>query len=41
MIGNYCVGIQSFGESYDELFDALEKIRIDIMPYSELINNAE
>ena len=41
MIGNYCVGIQSFGESYDELFDALEKIRIDIMPYSELINNAK
>lgn len=27
------------GNSYDELFDALEKIRIDIMPYSELIKS--
>ena len=29
------------GEDYDELFKALEKIRVDIMPYSELVNIAE
>lgn len=42
IIGNYCVGIQSFGnEGYDAIFDSLEKIKVDIIPYSELIKTTE
>ena len=36
--GNFRISVRlRNGKSYDELFDALEKIRIDIMPYSELV----
>lgn len=42
IIGNYCVGIQSYGnEGYDAIFDSLEKIKVDIIPYSELIKTTE